>query len=69
MNQGSSAFASCKCVRKTEATSSLTSGVLRIVLELDNIEPAVVGFEQVGWSVFAHLANIGGAPCGALEMK
>jgi len=59
MNQGSSAFASCKCVRKTEATSSLTSGVLRIVLELDNIEPAVVGFEQVGWSASAHLANMG----------
>jgi len=42
----------------------LTSGVLRIVLELDNIEPAVVGFEQVGWSASAHLANMGRAVRG-----
>jgi len=32
--------------------------VLRIVLELNNVELAVVGFEQVRLSASAHLANV-----------
>jgi len=32
--------------------------VLRIVLELDDVELAVVGFEEVGLSASAHLADM-----------
>ncbi len=32
--------------------------MLRIVLELDDVKPAVVGFQQVRLSASAHLADM-----------